>query len=67
MKMLLLSPMLVTQSLMEMADLLTLMNKRLKCDAICLQSRALNRLLSKKAPLPSFHARAGLKPAHEEA
>jgi hypothetical protein len=67
MKMLLLSPMLVTQSLTETADLLTLMNKRLKCDAICLQIRALNRLLSKKASLPSFHPRAGLKNTLEEA
>jgi len=66
--MLLLSAMLVTQSLTKSTDLLTLVNNRLKCDAIRLLMRApLNWLLSKKACLPSLPPHAGLKKAHQEA
>jgi hypothetical protein len=68
MKMLLLSPMLVTQSLTRKAALLTLLNKRLKCGAFHSAKHArLNRLLSKNACLPSFAHFPGLKQAGEEA
>jgi hypothetical protein len=68
MKMLLLSPMLVTQSLTEKTVLLTLANKRLKCGTFrSHRARSLNRMLSKKACLLSFPAPAGLKVADQEA
>jgi hypothetical protein len=55
MKMLLLSPVLVTQSLIEKAVLLTLVNKRLKSGPSCSSCVAqLNRLFSNKARLSSF-------------